>query len=362
MTDAQIDALLAAARTGPNDLVTWAEMTEILQALRGQVSLTDLGTPVDGKVAGVVGGAWAQVDQTGGGGGLTIGGTPVVGYVPKWTGTGLVWAADDTASGGTGWDSNGTLTANRTVTENGFGITFRKTAADTVPNITVNNTYSGTSQVIYENLSPTGHASGRVWQWVRYASDNGDGTFNEVMKWGFNIDRIKEPTKNGMWYAIEPHWITGGELLQEFHLSMNNVGDPGEKRLFSHTFQNDGLYADSIGVWDFRTNRFHVKYWDDNDFFVVSTPKGGGAVKMTLASTNGTGSFTFETNGAAPVLSIGGNTGSTWNFISSQIEVINFNSTALYVTLPTFANDAAAFSLAPGRIYKTSTGELRIKL
>jgi hypothetical protein len=60
MTDAEIQALIDAAKTGTDDRVTWSELQTILEALKGQTSLTDLGTPTEGYVAKVVSGAWAQ--------------------------------------------------------------------------------------------------------------------------------------------------------------------------------------------------------------------------------------------------------------------------------------------------------------
>jgi hypothetical protein len=184
------------------------------------------------------------------------------------------------------------------------------------------------------------------------------------MKWGFNIDRQGEPTKNGMWYAIEPHWISGSALYHEFHLSMNITGEPGEKRIFSHTFINRGTYALSDGVWDFRCNRFHVKYWNDNDIFVVSSPTGGGSMKMQISSPNNTAIFYAETNGSNNILYWSSPGASArWEFLNS-IGEINFNSVVLRTTLPTYASDAAAGGggLTAGALYKTSTGEVRVKL
>jgi len=97
MTDAAIQALIDAAKTGtPGDLVTWAELQAVLEGLKGQVSLEDLGTPITGKVAKVVAGACAQAD-------------------------------DETAAAASGWDTNATLTASRTVTQNLLGFTFTQT-------------------------------------------------------------------------------------------------------------------------------------------------------------------------------------------------------------------------------------------
>jgi hypothetical protein len=68
-TKAEVSALIAAARTSVDDLVTWAEMVGILNSILALPMLVDLGTPVEDKVAKVIGGVWAQGTDAGGTGG-----------------------------------------------------------------------------------------------------------------------------------------------------------------------------------------------------------------------------------------------------------------------------------------------------
>lgn len=79
MTDAQIQALIDDARTGTNDLVTWAELKAILEGLKGQVSLTDL--------------------------------SPSTNQVPKWNGSSWVAANDETIDPGAAGTLDAVLTA-----------------------------------------------------------------------------------------------------------------------------------------------------------------------------------------------------------------------------------------------------------
>lgn len=67
MNDSAIQALIDGAKTAsPGDLVTWAELKAILEALKGQVSLTDLGTAAEGQIPKFQGGAWQLAsDATG---------------------------------------------------------------------------------------------------------------------------------------------------------------------------------------------------------------------------------------------------------------------------------------------------------
>jgi hypothetical protein len=67
MIDSAIQALIDAARTGDGDLVTWAELKEILEALKGQTSLTDL-SPTEGQVAKYVSGSWTAANDESGAG------------------------------------------------------------------------------------------------------------------------------------------------------------------------------------------------------------------------------------------------------------------------------------------------------
>lgn len=349
--------------------VSRSELTGVLTEILGQVTLTDLSPTTTGQVP-----TWNQTTQTwgvavpSGGGGLTVGGTPQVGYVPKWNGTALVYAPDDTAAGGTGWDTNGSLTANRSVSQNNFSISFVNNGLSSVPNIIFNNTHENTSRYLMISKSPRNSAECGDFEF-RHDSpyQPGDTTkSNEVFKWGFNIDRVRQPTKNGAWYAIEPNWIpdpeTPGTTYMEYHLSQNIVGEPGEVRLFSHTFVNRGNYSNSQGIWDFRCTTFNIRDFQNNEMFALAKNGSNGAkfnfigpgtctAIMEVGGTTGN-SVLFYTAGTGGVLDLLSNKWSRWYFRNTKVNM----------ALTTYASNAAAISggLSAGDFYTDGSGNVKI--
>ena len=185
MTDAAIQALIDAAKTGDGDLVTWAELKAILEGMKGQGSLEDLGTPVTGKIAKVVGGAWAQADEAGGGGGLTVTGTPSVGKIPKVQpdGTTVSWDDDMGVAPGTfGGTLNEVLIAGNTTSRN---IAFDKTITTPVSNGQGDgHTWFSIAPLAKTGVTGAGAPSTFYWNHSSLFQDN---SVNEVMHFGWNI-------------------------------------------------------------------------------------------------------------------------------------------------------------------------------
>lgn len=111
-----------------------------------------------------------------------------------------------------------------------------------------------------------------VYQW--HPSSNGDGTTNNVAKWGFNIDGVTAG-QSGLFYTLEPDWVSGGLPYREAHLTYTYPSG-SQIRLFSSTVQQRGTLRLTTNQWDFRATTFAVKDLEDNDYFVIQKANGSG--------------------------------------------------------------------------------------
>jgi hypothetical protein len=118
-----------------------------------------------------------------------------------------------------------------------------------------------------------------------------------------------------------------------------------------------------------------------NLFTAVNTFDTGGTTPIKIERTNPNVNIKFTAAGVGRHLGLGDSGNLTWgvgnisslndiifhegnlnksnvDFLADKITTVTLNLT----TLPVFADDTAAASLSQGDVYRTSTGELRIKL
>lgn len=329
MTDAQIQSLIDAARTNSSDLVTWAELKEILEALKSQVSLTDLGTPVNGKVAKVVNGVWAQADDTGSGGGggattldelsdVNVAGAADLTWLQKVSGS-WVASALPTADLPSGlWGKTGSII----YPNSGEYISFHG-----VPVVTparINHIGSGANQeyvseLLYPANAGTSYgAKGKAMYfsrgWCAFDSVNPSGRPNVVGTiWGYNhglgggrLDQ-SEPS-----FALrtETHFEVPGADLFELHLPTFMDLNNKEYRLCSWYTPKNGS---SAGGPRYETDALLLTKWGDavhGSYFFIQQDG-----RMSLKAVEGAGKpAAFPTIYLGSDLStIQGNTSTLWN-------------------------------------------------
>jgi hypothetical protein len=152
MTDAQIQALINAAKTNPADLVTWAELKAILEGLLSQVNLTDLGNATAGQI-------------------------------PKYNGS--AWAL----SSDIGLNASQSVTANRTYSIDTNTLTWDGGDVSGAPTMFVfnNDLASGGSQTWSEFKPLKKSVNGKSWFVHQFSNNGGGPIWNEVMIQGWNM-------------------------------------------------------------------------------------------------------------------------------------------------------------------------------
>lgn len=234
-------------------------------------------------------------------------------------------------------------------------------AGNATPVLRITNASSTAKRLIQLDEPVTYSAGGRqsfpfVWQWM--PSSNGDGTTNNVIKWGFNIEG-STAGQSALFYSMEPDWVSGGLPYREAHLQYHHP-DGTPVRLFSTTLQQRTPFGDTTNTWDFRSNVFAVKDLNSNDYFVVSKGNNvaGSAANLYLG-------------GNQPVLQIRDLSGATkdWNVqvtssggtiiqgglgISSQYADANL---FLFIVGGTTGNSSIKFSWSSGNgVYARTFG------
>ena len=277
MTDADIQSLIDAAKTSSSDVVTWAELKAILEGLKGQVSLTDLGTPVNGKVAGVSGGAWGQIDAPTASGptalddltDVNVAGAPDGRWLQKVSGQ---WAASSLPTvdlpGGL-WAKSGSWVYPASGEYVSFG------GVPTFPGGRITHVGSGANQgYVSEMLIPANYGTdygvrgvagyfSRGWQ--SFDSVNASGRPNVVGTiWGYNHDlgggRINT-SEAAFALRTETHFETGGKNLVELHLPVMIDLTGHSHRLCSWYIPKDGT---SAGGPRYETNALELFKWGDD--------------------------------------------------------------------------------------------------
>lgn len=194
MTDAAIQALIDAAKTAtPGDLVTWAELKVVLEALKSQVSLSDL--------------------------------SPAVNQIPKFNGT--AWVADDDATG------------------SGAGSTYTPPAElfGTNPdNIEGWKHYPSNNGTVYPGYGKAMFFSGDGW--TRVNGVNASGRPNVVATfhgYNHNLGGGRYDTAEAAFgFRTETHFEIGGGPLFELHLPEFTDESGNIKRICSWYIRKDG--------------------------------------------------------------------------------------------------------------------------
>lgn len=106
-----------------------------------------------------------------------------------------------------------------------------------------------------------------MWQ---YSAPNDDGSNDAVVKWGFNIDQAEEPNQHGLWWAMEPHWRTGGAKYREVILQYAHPTTHEQVRLLMSTFVERDSLGNSSNTWDFRGTEHHFKNLLNIDQFAIT--------------------------------------------------------------------------------------------
>jgi len=248
MTDAAIQALIDAARTGSSDLVTWLELKAILEGLKTQVSLTDLGTPTEGKIPKVVGGAWALADDN------------------EATATDGLWVqVGDTIKPDVGramWFTNATdVEVFEVIEPSNYGATYA--------------TYLG---------EPSGVADRFYRGWAMNPSSNPVSGRPDVVgtMWSYNHQMggaRYNTSEAGFGFRTETHFETGGQQLFEFHMPAFVGLDGIEHRLFSWYIPKSGTAG--AGGPRIETDILELKVWGDQNTGYASLSQDGQIIINT---------------------------------------------------------------------------------
>lgn len=156
-------------------------------------------------------------------------------------------------------------------------------AGVTAPALQIAQSYDGVERIIIQIDQPFNFVGVVPYQWRQVVVDNGDGTRNAVMEWGFNIGGLVLAGQNGTWYAQEPRFLSGGSILVENHLIYYNP-DGNTSRLFSSTVTTAATLANSRGQWDFRSENFSWFTLDNTQFGAFTFDKVGGDAQLLLQS------------------------------------------------------------------------------
>jgi hypothetical protein len=335
MTDAAIQALIDAAKIGDGDVVTWAEMQAILEGFKSQVSLTDIS---------------ASLNQ-----------------IPKWNGSAWVAADDETADAGTGLNSDQTLTADRTYT---LGLhTQTWDGGDTSgsdPMWVWNDDLPGTGTATRTWLKINGlRKNGYTKNWYMNQSSqrSGAGTiYNEVMTMGWNLSAGGGLADAGVGEAIglsfESNYDPDGDDSNpwvEYHtFYVTSTGT--QVRLDSFTINPDVEDIDyymSVDRFYLKNGNRMINGLSSDDYFAVAHQAGGDCRIYMRGVSYG---VYFDFDGLITQVRKS-------DVVANSIFKLS-DFARLRITAPTYADEAAASaaSLVTGDIYKTSGGELRIKL
>lgn len=342
MTDLAVDASIEAwddIGGAGGELITKAEMAGTIRGLFGRIRIGD------------------------------IAGTRQPGYVIKSNpaNDGLVWAPDLTNDAGTGWDSNGSLSADRVVQMNGRKITLKKSTPDNVPSFEFETDQVGNNVTTHWwAKSPTEGIHSRAFGLLTVSTLNPavpviSDSFNDVAKLGHNPDRFWEPAKNGIWDAWEPHWISGDLLFLERHISVDAAAFPGEKRLMSILTMLRSSWATTDIVQNFRGSTYNLMDPTDNTIFTIGK-QGGAAIKTQIISPS-VAALTIEVGGTLNngVAFYMFDNGGTFDWLANKWQRIYFRNAKLNVDTPVFASNAAALAgvgMQVGDVYEKPDGSL----
>lgn len=335
MTDAQIQQLIdncKGAGTDPNR-VEWNDLKNVLSSFLTQVNFTDLN-PLENQIPKFLGGQWTTVDPAGAGG--------------QWS-----------------YPANMQITGPSS--QAGINLSF--------------SNFDQKAQffsVVPNGLSPSGFGS--PWTMGFESNDNSSPgeaiPQNMILHMGYNITpqgAMVNPLKGAFFNSWETnYYISGYGYCFEYHITgrtqfPNTQGVPSKGRrhlsfLSSYdrqlsygylTFSKFYLQSDNV-------NYPEKEYFDIIDIGRLTLGIGqdipeGFSGELILNTKTGFGLVSTVTRNRAKQSALIHNNNSYFN-----VGDVNYGPTMSY--LPTFANNAAAAGLPTGALYKTATGEVRIKV
>lgn len=173
---------------------------------------------------------------------------------------------------------------------------------------TVSVTGGITNDYLPPNVFSSGGRTSLNYQEGWYPFDNGNGTFNNVRKRGYNIDGFI-PGQFGFFEAIEPWWVDGGVPRIEWHKQFYHPAGGGTHiRVQSETITPGATVTLTDAQEDFRTNKVFVSDWLSNSYWSVTKANGpnmpatmtlqGNNPVFQIANTNGGTPAQFQHTGA----------------------------------------------------------------
>lgn len=142
--------------------------------------------------------------------------------------------------------------------------------------------------------------------WYPYA--NGDGTYNNVWKRGFNIDGAEDAAQWGLFEAIEPLWNDGGVFRTEWHRQLYIHST--QIRIQSNTITPGANLTVADNQQDFRATKFFLSDLLNNSYFYTSKSNGVNTqVEMGLSGFNPVIKWTNTDDG----------TTAQWQYVSATV-------------------------------------------
>lgn len=147
-------------------------------------------------------------------------------------------------------------------------------------------------------------------------NDNGDGTFNTPVKWGW----FGDGTEYNCWYSMEPNFTAGRWI--ENHLA---IGTPigTEIRLFSSTFDPNTGISDAENLWYFNATSFEIRKLSTNvACWAVGANTSGTTMDLTNENIGAVASFAIS-DSEPTVLSIYNSVGTLDTVLFKDFDAIS---------------------------------------
>ena len=336
MTDAQIQQLIdncKGAGSDPNR-VEWNDLKNVLSSFLTQVNFTDLN-PLENQIPKFVGGQWITVDPSGGGG---------------------------------NWSYPASMQITGPSSQAGINLSF--------------SNFDQKAQffsVVPNGLSPSGFGS--PWTMGFESNDNSSPgesiPQNMILHMGYNITpqgAMVNPLKGAFFNSWETSYYVSSQFgyCFEYHLTgrtqfPNTQGVPSKGRrhlsiLSSYDRQLSYAY---MTLSKFYIQSDNVLYPEKAYFEVTDTGLVAAGIGENI-SEGYKGEYMVYTKQGNPIVSTmtssRGKQAALVHFNNAYFNIGDVTYTPMMTTLPVFANNGAAAGLPTGAIYRTATGELRIKV
>lgn len=150
------------------------------------------------------------------------------------------------------------LISDREIPSNGKNISFLD-GSDNIPFVSFIPNFAGVggAKILFDSVQPNADPASTNFLLRQESTQNTNLTFNNVVKFGFNPTGTSDPAIPGIYFAIEPNFVSGGNQFLESHLEVYLPGSASQ-RLFSATFINFGTFANSTNnlAWRCTTAEF----------------------------------------------------------------------------------------------------------